>query len=375
MPKIPQAPRLLFIAPLPPPNGGVAHISEMIFKSTLAEEYEVILINTSKPNEIRERVGRIGITSFYYPLVIWMRLVVQLVRFRPKIVYVVCSSDYSYLREAILMLTARLGRASVVAHFHGRRRGFLFGGRFGITDLILRATVPLFDKMIFLSRGLQLSLVNAFGAEKGEVVSNFVDLRLMPLPRLNERKGNQIVFVGRLSKAKGMFELIEAMALLARNGVPAFLHLIGIGETKDEEEAIRAFVHSKGLDGMVQFHGRVTGLEKGELMARSDIFVLPSRSEIFPVTIVEAFAAALPVVSTTTGAIPEMVSEGTNGFLVHPGDAHALSEKLRLLLENKQLRTRIAESNFLLARTNYSKESAIAHITQILKSVGPPCRN
>jgi len=259
MRKIPQVPRLLFIAPLPPPNGGVAHISEMIFKSTLAEEYEVILINTSKPNEIRERVGRIGITSFYYPLVIWMRLVVQLVRFRPKIVYVVCSSDYSYLREAILMLTARLGRASVVAHFHGRRRGFLFGGRFGITDLILRATVPLFDKMIFLSRGLQLSLVNAFGAEKGEVVSNFVDLRLMPLPRLNERKGNQIVFVGRLSKAKGMFELIEAMALLARNGVPAFLHLIGIGETKDEEEIIRAFVHSKGLDGMVQFHGRVTG--------------------------------------------------------------------------------------------------------------------
>jgi len=110
-------------------------------------------------------------------------------------------------------------------------------------------------------------------------------------------------------------------------------------------------------------------------MARSDIFVLPSRGEIFPVTIVEAFAAALPVVSTTTGAIPEMVLEGTNGFLVDPGDAHALSEKLRLLLENKQLRTRIAESNFLLARTNYSKESAIAHITQILKSVGPPCRN
>ncbi len=370
IPTMPQAPRLLFIAPLPPPNGGVAHISEMIIKSTLAEEYDIVLINASKPNEIRERVGRIGITSFSHPLVLWVRLAVQLVRFRPGIVYVVCSSDYSYLRAALFMLTARVARAKVVAHFHGRRRGFLFGGRFRITDLILRGTVPLFDKMIFLSPGLQQSLVNAFGTEKGEVVRNFVDMRLMPLPRLEERRGNQIVFVGRLSRAKGMVELIEAMALLVKDGVPAFLHLIGIGETQDEEEAIRSMVHAKGLDGMVHFHGTLMGFEKGELMARSDIFVLPSRSEIFPVTIVEAFAAALPVVSTTTGAIPEMVLEGSNGFLVDPGDAHALSQRLRLLLENKELRTAIAQRNLLLARTTYTKESAIAHITKILQSVG-----
>ncbi len=358
------------IAPLPPPNGGVAQISEMIFKSTLAEEYEIVLVNTSKPHEIRERVGRIGITSFYFPQVLWIRLLVQLVRFRPKTVYVVCSSDYSYLRDAIFMLTARAGGAHVVAHFHGRRRGFLFGGRYAITDFLLRLTVPLFDRMIFLSPGLQRSLVSAFGAKKGEVVGNFVDMSLMPLPRLSQRTGNQIVYVGRLSEAKGTFELIEAMAMLVRNGIPAFLHLVGIGETKIEEEVIRGLVSSKGLDAIVQFHGIVTGVEKGALMAQSDIFVLPSRNEIFPVTIVEAFAAALPVVSTNVGAIPEMVLEGANGFLVTPRDAHALFEKLRLLLEDKQLRIQIAERNFLLALTAYTKESAIAKISTILKSVG-----
>jgi glycosyltransferase involved in cell wall biosynthesis len=81
-----------------------------------------------------------------------------------------------------------------------------------------------------------------------------------------------------------------------------------------------------------------------ELLCSSDVFVLSSRSEAFPISILEAMAAGLAVVATDVGGVAEAVVHGETGLLVPPGDPHALAEALDLLLRDPDLRRRLGSS-------------------------------
>jgi len=100
-------------------------------------------------------------------------------------------------------------------------------------------------------------------------------------------------------------------------------------------------------------------------MAASDVFVLPSLSEGFPVTVVEAMASGLPIVATTIRGLPEIIKDGKkNGFLVEPKNPEQIAEKVLLVLENDKLRERISEKNKEKAK-GYSWEAVIEKLERV----------
>ena len=74
---------------------------------------------------------------------------------------------------------------------------------------------------------------------------------------------------------------------------------------------------------------------------KANIFVLPTYAEAMPMSVIEAMAAGLPVISTTVGGIPELIENGVDGLLYAPGDVNALAEKISFLLDNKNIRIEI----------------------------------
>ena len=80
-------------------------------------------------------------------------------------------------------------------------------------------------------------------------------------------------------------------------------------------------------------------------MIAADIFVLPSLSEGFPMVILEAMASGLPIVTTKVGGLPEIVLDGENGFIARPEDPEEIARKVQLLLEDNDLRARMAQNN------------------------------
>jgi glycosyltransferase involved in cell wall biosynthesis len=139
--------------------------------------------------------------------------------------------------------------------------------------------------------------------------------------------------------------LFEALAALP----DAALVLVGDGP---ERRWLEALATSPLLEGRVRFTG--WHAEPRRHLTTFDVFVLPSRFEGFPLSIVEAMLARLPVVATTVGSVPEAVREGETGLLVPPDDAAALAAALGRLLADPALRSRLGEAGRRLALERFT---------------------
>jgi|SRR5579859_138678 len=186
-----------------------------------------------------------------------------------------------------------------------------------------QAPMNLADQLIAVSRAGEAGLRQVGRAQRPITVIPY-SVEPVPAPAAFSREpGFTIVCVARLSAQKRQTDLINAMpAILAR--VPgARLLLAGEGPTRPElDEQVAAL----GLGPCVQFLGAVTRAQLPELLAKSDVFVLPSIWEGLPVALIEALSAGKPIVATDVGGNAELVTPGQNGWLVPPGNVAALAE-------------------------------------------------
>lgn len=151
-----------------------------------------------------------------------------------------------------------------------------------------------------------------------------------------------IIFVGRLHSIKGLSYLIEAMEIIYQKYPKSRLLIVGDGEERTNLENL---VKKMNLDKCVIFIGMVPNETVPEYMVASDVFVLPSLSEGFPLTVVEAMASGLPIVATKVRGLPEIIKDGENGFLVEPRNSEEIAKKVLLVLENDELREKISKRN------------------------------
>jgi glycosyltransferase involved in cell wall biosynthesis len=140
----------------------------------------------------------------------------------------------------------------------------------------------------------------------------------------------QIACVARLEARKGHAILFQAIEKLRDLGHSPRLKLIGDGPLRDQLEA---HVKSRGLGRQVEFAGWLPERQVKESLDHCRFLVLPSHSEGLPVSIMESFARARPVIASDVAGIPELVRAHENGLLVPPGDADALAASIRSFLE------------------------------------------
>ena len=140
-----------------------------------------------------------------------------------------------------------------------------------------------------------------------------------------------IVSVGRLAAPKDPLALVAALARLPAGAFRAVL--VGGGP---KHAAVAAAIRGAGLDGVVDLVGDRDDVPAA--LAAADLFVLASRSEGLPMSVLEAMAAGLPVVASAVGGVAEAVADGETGLLVAPGDVDALAGAIERLLADGTLR-------------------------------------
>ena len=167
-------------------------------------------------------------------------------------------------------------------------------------------------------------------------------------PAARSESGVELLSVGRLEPEKDPLLLADVLARLRDRGEPWRLRVCGEGPLR---EALEARLRQQGLDEAVRFEGYVDhGVELLDRYRHADALVITSRSEGLPQTVVEAFAAGLPVVSSDVGGI--RAAFGAAAETVPPGDARAAAACLRRLHGDPDARQRMADEGRIVARAH-----------------------
>lgn len=182
-----------------------------------------------------------------------------------------------------------------------------------------------------------------------------------------DTSATEIFYVGLIHWSKGLKDLVDAFEQL--NVGSARLIIAGDGEHLND---LRTLVQKKGLENVVKVLGRVPHDEVISMLTSSDIFVLPSRRvEGFPMTIPEAMFAGLPVVGSDMGGIPEGVEEGKTGFIFKSGDVKQLTDALRELVLDSNLREKMGQAALEKAQRAFTLDVMLNEYEKVIKKVMP----
>ncbi len=185
------------------------------------------------------------------------------------------------------------------------------------------------DKLIMIPNGIDVSYIDSVKVPPG-----FRDLYAMPSERL-------IVFVGRLVHEKGPDLVLAAFRELLKWDWNLKLLIVGDGPMK---EHLMGLAHDWGIWDKVYFTGRVNDETLYSILKVSDLAILPSRYEPFGITILEAMAAGIAVITTRVGGPNEIVRDWYNGVKVMPDNVDEIIGAAKVLLSNDELRSSIAKN-------------------------------
>lgn len=304
-------------------------------------EWSVILFNEGKlADELRKLPISLTVIpeKNHSPITIAYRLAKKFQQDRPDIVH-----THKYKDSILGSIVARCLRVPhVVRVVHGMPEPFkgLKNLKMACYTLADRFVTSRFiDKVVAVSSDLEKRLAQIYGADRVVCIHNGIDLEAVHVTtqRSEKRKEWQIDdkavligTVGRLVPVKGHAILLEALRILRDSNHNVKLLLIGDGPLRGHLEAE---VKRLGLVHTVIFAGHQE--QSYDFINMMDIFVLPSFHEGIPMVLLEALALKRPVVASGVGGIPEVVSHGTSGMLVSPGNDGELAAALRELVQDQ----------------------------------------
>lgn len=169
---------------------------------------------------------------------------------------------------------------------------------------------------------------------------------------------------GRFSPEKGFAVFIEAAALVAPQRPAAGFALFGDGPLRAELERLIA---RRGLQGKFVLAGFRNDLSR--FLPNLDVAVMSSHTEGLPVILLEAGAASIPTVATAVGGIPEVLDDGKNGYLVAPGDASALAQRIVALLDNESQRQSMGRAARDRVRNDFSFTAMSCRYHELFKKL------
>lgn len=255
----------------------------------------------------------------------------------------------SFFRDAIFSKILSTNTIPFIVFFHGWDLDF----EKTVTNRYVnffKSTYGNANKIIVLSPAFEKTL-RSWGY-KGEIVveTTAVDNDLLKdysySQRFRKGDGLRILFLSRLLKEKGVYETIEAFRNICKDYPNVQLTIAGDGE---EFNALKKYLKN---DKNILMTGNVSGQEKIALFAESDMYCLPSYSEGLPISVLEAMAFGVPVITTKVGGLKSFFKDGEMGYFVATKNVLDLEQKIRLLITKPEQANKIGEYNHQFAIQN-----------------------
>jgi Glycosyltransferase len=309
--------------------------SEHGIKISLFDESQYNIADKSLPSKVRNIID----------LFRQNRGLRRLIKKNPEIsIHIHTSIGWTLFKDLMLVFKQRKrihGQVFLSIHFAEQKK-ILASNRL-LRRFELSVINKYIDKVIFLSERTRKEFVQSgLKSSNSEVLYTFHDFPSPAVKQTDSRSDDtvRLLFVGSIDRRKGILDLLEVIDEIGSDN----FNLAICGKISDERVRRQYEAKVKKLGSKVTEYGYISGEKKYEMFSQSDVLVLPSYGEGMPIVIMEGMAAGNAIVSTTVGAIPEIVKR-ENGILVQPGNRHELKSALESLIHDRNRLEEIKKYN------------------------------
>lgn len=269
---------------------------------------------------------------------------------------------HAFLPGFTLFLLKIIKNIPVIYHVHGTSIGTnLKGLILLLLEKILLTKIP-YSAQITVSRDfLLIPNVN----KKVFYVPNGINVKPFDLIKVKKFKVKTLLFVGRLHAQKNIYSLIYSFSSLVKMNSTLRLLIVGDGP---ERSGIARLIKSLNLEKKIIIKGTLYGNDLIKVYKSSHIFILPSIYEGFPLSLLEAWSAKLPVIVSETGDCKYLVINKVNGFLIKNPNKESIIASINKALKSKNLQD-LGENGYELTKANYSWEKSTNRTLDIYKSL------
>jgi len=307
-----------------------------------------------------------GTNFTYMPLTIVNRLL----RFKPQIIF----SNSFGVWTILALLFKPLGKWRVVIAYEGSSPGVDYRNS-PVRLSVRRTMVRCADACITNSRAGKVYLTEVLNADL-----NHVFVHPYEVPAANSMLGEKhlaelnlshyqqpvFLFVGSITPRKGLHKLLEACAVLQKQGCDRYTILIVGGGLQQEE--LETFSQENELGDRVQWAGKVDYSKLGMYFTKADVFILPTLEDTWGMVVLEAMVLGKPILCSKWAGASELAIEGENGYCFDPNDPKKLAELMRRFIDNPNLATLMGEkSKHFMAQ--YTPEAAAQFLSKVTSFV------
>ena len=321
---------VLMLGPSLEEKGGMGTVQKQIINQ---------ISGTAKVQHISTWDGKnSSLSLFFRAMILFLH---KLLQNEVDLVHIHLAEGGSVVRKSILAIIAFLFNKPVIMHTHGCEFHLFYKQLPQIFQYAVNLVLQKCTIVIVLSESWKKFYINQckLNPKKTKVLYNPVTIP-SEIPRRRNAKTITLAFLGKINQRKGIFDLLEALSQLPAE-VKQRIRLL-IAGSGDIEQGINL---SKELDleTVVEFLGWVNTEQRDLLLARANIFVLPSYNEGLPMALLEAMIWGLPVITTPVGGIAEIVTHQETGLLVEPGNLKQLTYSIKSLVTSESLRLNLGD--------------------------------
>ena len=382
--------KVLLLCPIPPPYAGPEVASEILLRHLHGEKIIYIHLNSSIRKENWQK-GKFDFSGFLKFSLKYIQFLNLIMKSEIEIVYLLLSSSkIGFIRDSIYILTAKFLNKNIVTHY----RGGNFNGFYNKCGIVFKKSIRVVLKridIIIVQAEILKKMLNGITGTKVVMLYNGLESSGIATKKVFNKDKTVLLFLGHIAFSKGFHTLINVYKNLYRKYK---LELIFAGTIRYEgqkSKTQRAFLNDdilkfydcnhKDISSQIsefvandkkynaKYLGIISGSEKEDAFNSSDIFILPSFTEGFSVSVLESMKKGLPIITTKVGALPEIIKEEENGWLCNSGDYLDLERAIVKAISHRYNWEMISQNNIKDFINKYTIEQIAYNFNEIIESI------
>ena len=335
-------------------RGGVSSVATTLFQAGFFNQN--IVIHESSGGE-----GSFG--KLYYALHQLLKFPFRLIRHRPHLLHIHACSGASFFRKIPYVAMGKILGCKILFHVHPSHFLQFQQQSSWFVRKLIHIVICNCDALAFVNSALCSEFRPKYPAKVMFQIPNPINLNIYKAPSQNVIRKKQALFLGAISKNKGVFDIVKAIPIVLHK-IPD-MKFVFCGD--QQIDLLKKEIQNLDLQNAVEVRYWVDFEEKLKLLQTSTVLLLPSYSEGFPIVILEAMACGLPVVSSNVGSIAEAIKDGETGLFITPGNIEMLANRIIELLNNHDLWLKISKKGQIAVK-NYDVNNITRQLLNIYKN-------